>query len=140
MHTKLYRSRQDKVIAGVAGGLGKYFDVDPVLVRVIFVVFAVFGGSGLLAYIILWIVMPREPEYGASAAVDVMDESGQALTPVDSEEQKKRRQMAGAILLICLGLLFMAERFVPMYNLKTMLPIALIAVGVILLWNIFKSK
>ncbi|NTW48445.1 MAG: PspC domain-containing protein, partial [Chlorobiales bacterium] len=133
MQTKLYRSRQNKVIAGIAAGLGKYFDVDPVLVRVIFIVFAVFGGPGFLAYIILWIVMPWEPESAVLPAVEVGDESGQALTPVDSEEQKKRRQLGGAMLLICLGLMFVVEHFVPMYNLKIMLPIALIAIGAILL-------
>ncbi|NTV47369.1 MAG: PspC domain-containing protein [Chlorobiales bacterium] len=140
MQSKLYRSRQDKVIAGVAAGLGKYFDVDPVLVRVIFVVFTVMGGSGFLAYVILWIVMPKEPEFGAQASVEVLDESGDFLTASESEAQKKRRQVAGAILLICLGLLIMADRFIPMFNMKTVLPLALLAIGVILLWNVYKKQ
>jgi phage shock protein PspC (stress-responsive transcriptional regulator) len=55
---KLMRNENDKVIAGVASGLADYFDTDPTIMRVLFVVLALLGGPGLLAYIILWIVMP----------------------------------------------------------------------------------
>ena len=59
---KLYRSNTDKMIAGVCGGLGKYFGVDSTVIRLIFALLVVFGvGSGLLLYIILAIVMPLEP-------------------------------------------------------------------------------
>ena len=55
---RLERSMQDKWIGGVAGGLGRYFDIDPTIVRLIFLV-AFFGfGTGLLVYIVLWFVMP----------------------------------------------------------------------------------
>ncbi len=53
MRRRLYRSRTDRVIFGVAGGLGRHFDVDPVLIRVGFVAFAFASGVGILAYIIL---------------------------------------------------------------------------------------
>jgi len=59
--TRLYRSRTDRMLAGVAGGIAKYFNVDPTLVRLLFVLFALAGGPGLLVYIILWIIMPVEP-------------------------------------------------------------------------------
>ncbi len=58
---KLMRSRHDKKIAGVCGGLGEYMGVDPTLVRLIWLVAVIFGGTGILAYIIAWIVMPVEP-------------------------------------------------------------------------------
>ncbi len=59
---KLYRSNTDKMIAGVCGGLGTYFNVDPTLIRLIFALLVVFGvGSGILLYIILAIIMPLEP-------------------------------------------------------------------------------
>lgn len=57
---QLRRSRTDSVIAGVCGGLGQYFGIDPVLVRIIFVVLALAAGPGLLAYLILWLVIPLE--------------------------------------------------------------------------------
>ncbi len=58
---RLYRSRTDKKIAGVCGGLAKYFGVDPVIPRVILLVLVLGAGVGLLAYVICWIVIPMEP-------------------------------------------------------------------------------
>jgi phage shock protein C len=58
---KLYRSRTDRKIAGICGGLGEYFGIDPTLVRLLFVLGLVFVGGTLLAYIILAIVVPEEP-------------------------------------------------------------------------------
>jgi phage shock protein C len=55
---RLYRSATDKVIAGVCGGLAQYFSIDPALVRLAFVVFALTGGAGVLLYIVLWIAVP----------------------------------------------------------------------------------
>src|SRR5258708_5081557 len=54
----LRRSRSDRMIAGVAGGIGEYFRIDPVLVRVGFVALALFGGAGLIVYPIAWIMVP----------------------------------------------------------------------------------
>jgi phage shock protein C len=62
MPRKVYRSNKDKKIAGVCGGLGEYFDVDPALIRILWVVLALMGGAGILAYIIAWIVIPPAPE------------------------------------------------------------------------------
>src|SRR5438132_11471925 len=56
----LRRSTTDRVGAGVAGGLGRYFDVDPVLFRVLFATAAFFGGAGLLAYLLAWAAIPEE--------------------------------------------------------------------------------
>ena len=61
---RLYRSRTDKMIGGVAGGLAEYFNVDPTLVRIVFVLLGVLGG-GVLAYLVMWIVVPQEPAAGA---------------------------------------------------------------------------
>jgi phage shock protein C len=58
MQRKLYRSRNDSRIAGVCGGLGEYLDIDPTLVRLIFVLLALTGGHGVLLYIILWLLVP----------------------------------------------------------------------------------
>lgn len=57
---KLVRSTTDKMIAGVCAGVANYFNIDVVLVRILFVLFALAGGPGVLAYIILWIVMPED--------------------------------------------------------------------------------
>ncbi len=60
MAKKLYRSRSDRKIAGVCGGIAEHFDIDPVLVRVIAVILLLCGSAGLLAYIVLWILVPEE--------------------------------------------------------------------------------
>ena len=67
---KLYRSTDDRWLAGVCGGLGKYFNVDPTLVRVIFVVLALIGLGGVILYLILWVVIPPEPTEEEQAMVD----------------------------------------------------------------------
>ncbi len=58
---KLQRSRTDRKLAGICGGLAQYFNVDPTLVRVLFVLLAVLGGSGLVLYLAMWIIVPNEP-------------------------------------------------------------------------------
>ena len=58
MDKKLYRSQTDKKIAGVCGGIAEYFGIDSTLVRLGWVLFTFAGGSGILAYIIAWIIMP----------------------------------------------------------------------------------
>jgi phage shock protein C len=62
---KLYRSRTDRKLAGVCGGLAQYFNIDAILMRVLFVVLALLGGPGLVIYLVLWIVVPEEPEDAA---------------------------------------------------------------------------
>ena len=59
---KLYRSNTQKMIAGVCGGIGEYFEIDPTLVRLGFVLFSLMGGSGLLAYLIAAIVIPSQDQ------------------------------------------------------------------------------
>ncbi|MBA3550912.1 PspC domain-containing protein [Patescibacteria group bacterium] len=58
---KLYRSRKDKMIAGVCGGIAEYVGMDATMVRILFILFGVFVGSGILLYIILLILVPLEP-------------------------------------------------------------------------------
>lgn len=57
---RLYRSKNNRIIAGVCGGIGEYFDIDPTLIRLLWVVLTFLGGSGLIAYIICWIVIPEK--------------------------------------------------------------------------------
>ena len=61
MNKKLYKSNTDNKLDGVCGGIGKYFDIDSSVVRLAWVAFTLLGGSGLLAYIICAIILPREP-------------------------------------------------------------------------------
>lgn len=60
---KLLRSRYDRKIAGVCAGVAEYFDLDVTLVRVVWLIVALFGGGGVVAYLIGWVLMPEEPEH-----------------------------------------------------------------------------
>ena len=60
-YKRLYRSRKDCMIAGVCGGLGQYFEMDPVWVRLLFILFFIGFGTGFLAYLIMWIIVPNAP-------------------------------------------------------------------------------
>lgn len=61
---KLYKSSTDKKLAGVCGGIAEYFDIDPTLIRLAWVLFCALGGSGVLAYIIAAIIIPEAPAGG----------------------------------------------------------------------------
>jgi phage shock protein C len=58
---KLYRSKTNRQLAGVCGGLAEYFNLDVTLIRVLFVLLAVLGGSGLVIYVAMWIIVPKQP-------------------------------------------------------------------------------
>jgi len=62
MEKKLYKSSKNKIIDGVCAGIAEYFNIDPTLVRIGLVLFSAMGGAGILAYIIMAIIMPRNPE------------------------------------------------------------------------------
>lgn len=68
MEKKLYRSKSNRKLVGVCGGIAEYFSVDPTLIRVIWVIFSLCGGSGLLAYIICALLIPENP---ANTVIDV---------------------------------------------------------------------
>ncbi len=63
MKKKLYRDKKNQKLAGVCAGIGKYLDMDPTVIRLIWVIITAFGGSGLIAYIICAIIIPEEPEF-----------------------------------------------------------------------------
>lgn len=82
---KLYRNSDDKVLGGVASGIASYFGVDPVVMRVIFVISIFLGGAGLLAYIILWIITPE-----AQTITEKMQMQGEPVTLSGIEENVKK--------------------------------------------------
>jgi phage shock protein C len=71
---RLYRSSSDRWLAGICGGLGQYFSLDPTLVRALFVLFALAFGGGFLAYVILWLIIPLEPGAVQESAGDSPEE------------------------------------------------------------------
>ncbi|MCL2414762.1 MAG: PspC domain-containing protein [Bacteroidales bacterium] len=71
----LRRSKEHRIIAGVCGGIAEYFSIDPVLIRLIFLVMAVFGGAGIILYIVAWIIMPERGTNDDVQDAEVVDDS-----------------------------------------------------------------
>ena len=59
----MYRSGENKVLGGVCGGMGEYFDIDPVLIRFAWIIAIFVFGTGVLAYLIAWIIIPKNPKH-----------------------------------------------------------------------------
>ena len=117
----LRRSRSNRVIAGVCGGLGEYLGVDPVLIRIAAVVLVFVGGAGLIAYLVAWIAMPLAPEGDASAPpirrATLPDDNGRAGV------------IAGAVL-VAIGGLLLIDLVAPIsIDHRYLWPLLLIVVG-----------
>ena len=110
---RLYKSRKNCVIDGVCGGIGEYLDVDPVLVRIVAVIFLFVGGSALIAYIIGMIIIPKAPiEAGETVEAPV-----ERATPVTgrSEGFGKAGGLIFGIILIAFGVHFLL-RNIPFFH------------------------
>lgn len=150
MNKRLNRSVKDKVVGGVAGGLAEYFEIDPVIVRVLFVVSLFFHGAGFIAYIILWITLPEAP-YVFETASNMNTTSGSSTdtTPQTDDaaaayfksldEKKAKRNRNIGIVLLVLGCIFLADNFIPKIHFADFWPIVLVALGLSLLLNSKKS-
>ncbi len=145
MEKKLFRSTQNKVVAGICGGLAEYFDIDPVIVRVIFVV-ATFGwGFSILAYFILWIIVPvnRMPFPSEKAeALEMNDETGSFTESLNYQKnyiQSKgtsNGKIAFGVVLIVIGLIALLNNLIPEIEFKYVFPIILIIIGIAILMKI----
>jgi len=93
-HRKVYRSEKDRLIAGVCGGLAEYFNTDPVLVRLIFVLFAFVSGLGIIAYIVLWIIAPRASSQEVSSK-EVLKENINEIKEKATESGQKIKEYVG---------------------------------------------
>ncbi len=154
MEKRLYRSRSDRMIWGVCGGLAKYFDIDPTIVRIIAVLLVFTNGVGILAYIILAIVVPLEssevttPKDVIKENVEEMKETasklGQEIRSTfvkeegESEEAAKarhRRYNVVGIILIVIGILFLLASFNLFWWFRWayLWPLILIAIGLLII-------
>jgi len=137
MAKELYRDKQRASIGGVCAGLADYFNIDVTLIRALFLV-ALFGfGSGVLLYIILWAVIPERKDYVYSEPVDyTINEEGKAEPSKKTFKIKKENEsVIGGLILITLGVIFLADEFVPWFDFGKLWPLILVAVGAGILWN-----
>ena len=127
---KLYRNENEAVLGGVCDGLADYFEVDVTLVRVIFLVLGLFGGSGILIYLILWLVVPKK---------DGVIEKEKTVAKETKGEVKSKKVRSGSflgVILMVLGVLLLAERmFQFIIRWDFVWPIVLIGFGVYLIFR-----
>jgi phage shock protein C len=141
---RLYRNRTDKVIAGVASGLGDYFLMDPILIRLLFVILTLAGGGGVLIYIIMWIVTPEKP----LILQEPLKQEPMETQPYPTSDpknpgmpqQKKKGSLVGGLVLITLGVLFLADSFFENVDFGDLWPLLLVAIGVGLLVGALTRK
>lgn len=87
---RLYRSKTDLMLGGVCGGLAKYLNVDPTIIRLVFVLLLFLGGGGFWIYLVLWIITPVEPmpEAGTIVEINSSKEKKTAAPPVVSKKKE----------------------------------------------------
>jgi len=139
---RLYRSRKERMIWGVAGGLAEYLDVDPVLVRIGFVLLTFANGVGLLLYVLMAIVVPSEERIasGEAAVGEAAEHGGTAQGRVQEvevplEETQRRRRSVLGLFLIAVGLFILLGNvgFFSWFQWERSWPLLVIALGVAIL-------
>jgi len=139
------------MIGGVAGGLAEYFDIDSTLVRVLFIVVVFLGGGGIIAYIILWIVVPQKPYELPKNPVSQSPQEDESGSNFSSDENKSdsfsmsnggavssmthsgNKQIWVAIILMVIGSLLLLDNIFPRFDFDHYWPIILIGIGIGLL-------
>jgi phage shock protein C len=159
---RLYRSEGDRVIAGVCGGLAAYLRIDPLILRILFVVLAMVNGIGLFVYLVLWIVVPSAGSQPASQEEVIrrnVDEIGVRARELGQEArdafqsqrarrhaaaggQPEQRAVVGGAILIAIGLLMLMNNFGLLWwvSLARLWPLILIGVGLVILLNNMKDR
>lgn len=143
---KLYRNEDEAILAGVCSGLADYFEIDTTLMRVIFVLLTIGGGSGLLIYIILWIITPVKKE------VEIIDRENNTKEFVEDVRKKtknmakeikkeirvskNRRGSFWGIVLMAVGILILLEKLIPMaIRWDYVWPVLLVVLGAYLIFR-----
>ncbi|MBK7894584.1 MAG: PspC domain-containing protein [Candidatus Promineifilaceae bacterium] len=107
---KLTRSETDKMIAGVCGGLAEYLNLDPVWVRLLFVLLFFASGIGAPIYLVLWVIMPREAVAGESGSTVLQDNFDDLSQTVSSKMGRLNRPSTIGTILILFGIYFLLSQ------------------------------
>jgi phage shock protein C len=135
---KLYRSQKDRVIAGVCAGLGEFFGFDPTVIRIIFVVITLFGGGGVILYLILWLIMPTQRSNGEIDEESIKANAEEIKLRAHEFAQNARQYSKGhearpllGIFLLIVGflLLFQNFGFFRFFNFWRLWPILIIIIA-----------
>lgn len=143
---RLYRSRRDRVILGVAGGLADYFEVDVAIVRLIWVLLALAAGPGtLLVYLVAGLVVPEEPfarlegvndvSGGSASRSDIDRELAELARTGGAGRREARSALILGVILTVLGVLLLTHNLFRWFNLQRLWPVLIIIAGGVLIWR-----
>jgi phage shock protein C len=130
---ELRRKTSSARIAGVAAGLANYFNTSPLLFRLLFILAAFWGGTGILIYAILWISLPSDlvPSNTPKPGENDQNQAGKS-------SNSGGNTLGTGLVLITLGVLFLLETYIPAFYFEKFWPVLLILLGIILLLNSIK--
>ena len=134
MTRQLFRSERNKIIGGVAGGLGEYFDVDPVIIRVIFVISLFAWGLSFFVYIALWIFVPLNDvqDYPYNESIE---DDPPSINEINSSGIKNQRNLIAGIVLILFGLMILLHKLFPSIKFHLVWPITLVGFGIFIIYR-----
>lgn len=123
---KLFRSENERIIAGIAGGLAQYFGTDPILIRIIFIFLAFMGGGGIALYILLWMFVPAENQVTEKA--DIVHE-------VDRHAKNSNRNVhiILGVFITLIGAMLLADNFLPFLSFSKIWPVFVVLFGILVL-------
>jgi phage shock protein PspC (stress-responsive transcriptional regulator) len=133
---KLTRSNSDYLIAGVCGGLAEYFGIDPIIIRLVWLLIILAGGAGVVAYIVAWIIIPEEttakktPEI-LEKADDIAEKVNRGIEKNSTKKSRKGNSPVEVLgyLLVVFGIIAIIENFYPRFGLENFWPILIIIFG-----------
>ena len=148
MNRRLYRSRTDTILGGVAAGLADYLNTDPALVRIAWAILVpLAGGAALVAYIVAWVVVPEQPAAdGLSAAEETTDPvTGETIAPAvgtttTSPPSDGRAGMVVGIGLVLIGLWFLLREYLPDIDWSLVWPLVVVGIGAAILVSSMRRR
>jgi phage shock protein C len=141
-HKQLYRSSSNRIIGGVCGGIAEYIDMDATVIRLIFMLFVLLGGAGILIYIIAWIIIPTAPLTNATEANMPEQTNDKSDHEADSEPEhlryryrrhSRQGRMGAGVLLIVIGSLFLIQQISGVNVWQYSWPLILIVLGLLII-------
>jgi phage shock protein C len=131
---RLYRSKENKVIGGVCGGIGEYFDIDPVWVRLVFVLLIFADGIGILAYLIAWIMIPKNPEQKEMKKTKAEVVAEKVTTKVEKVAGRRYSESTFilGVIIVLIGVAFLMHSMFSWFSFHYVWPAAIILLGLYL--------
>jgi len=149
MANRLYRSKSDRVLGGVCAGLGSFLKIDPVFIRIFFIVWTVLGEFAVLIYILLWVIVPSDSSAEADETFQINDlgarfqQMGREIAEVSRQPNSELIIFAG-VGLIAWGIYYLIRRLVPYLDLwaysQYLWPALLIIAGLFVIFRTNKKS